>query len=619
MRKVLPLRMVNGVLSLPNNAREWVLGGLKSVGEKTLRSETRDKLVSLAGLKKLQKSKVRQFLRPGLSVGKFFKELNQRGVSYVVMRWFEELPETRTEEDIDILIADEDIDKIWDLFGQNRNKQKFDIYNVTGSRGHHFKNLPYYPPELARQVLANRTWHKEIFAVPDTRRYFLSLAYHAVFHKGSKSGIPNRHHADEEFNADHDYISYLRNLAEPAGFSGRDFEEFNDLYQLLSVEGWVPEFDTLRKLAEHDPWLRDLLPESAEDISDGEMVVFIVRQWVVDHDKLDTVKQIIQKKGLEILKSVVLEGEAKNRAVNKIRGGKWDKGPFPKSGGPPAAVIICFDYHPRKPDKLTRKTHPFVKNHNVMLKYTIRDYINEEMLYFNHVNSIHSADNEVEAFEYLKLIFPQEADDIKKLADKRREAYRTRFPVLHLYKSYRSRAKIEKIDYHGKQAVKKTFKISFKHYLEREAFAYKHFSELLDTVPPLWEQGDNYIIIPWYDNQLEGTSERNIKKLLRPHAEQVVRSLYVFYREGYALIGFNTDNLLLTSKNQIKLIDFEFLYRYQSKPQTFLHSYDITGIPKDFDGDLPRGLTGKGHTWKNTWKPVFGNVDIEKLVQEFRE
>ncbi len=610
MRKVLPLKVVNAVVGFPFEAKDSVLGMAKSVGEKVLSSQTRERLVSLPGLKSLQKSNVRQFLHPELSLVDFFEELKNREVTYVVLRWFENLPDVKPGEDIDILIADEDLDKIADLFGRDRNQQKFDIYTVSGGNGHHLNNLPYYPPELSREILKNRQWHKKVFSVPDPRRYFLSLAYHAVFHKGSESGLPNSKHPEEKYEADHDYLAYLRELAKPAGFEGRSFAEFNELYRLLCKEGWSPEFDTLRKMAEEDPWLYELLPDSDYDHSEGEMLVFIVRQWAMDNGKLDTIQNIISDKGLEILKVKTLDREEQKRATNKIRGGKWDKGPFPQSGGPPSTILICFDYHPKSPDESTRETHPFVKNQNVMLKYTIRDYLNDEMFYFNHVNSIHSADNEVEAYEYLEHVMPDEVDDIRKQVEKRKKQYRTEFPVLHLYKSYRTRAKIEQIDYHGKKAVKKTFKAGFQRFLEHEAFACETFSQKLDTVPPLWEKGDNYVIIPWYENILEGLSKRKKRKLLKPHADQVIKSMQTFYREGYALIGFNPDNLILTPEHKIKLIDFEFLYRYKEKPESFLQSYDIAGIPDHFDGDLPRGLLGKGHTWNNTWKPVFGNVNL---------
>ena len=84
-----------------------------------------------------------------------------------------------------------------------------------------------------------------------------------------------------------------------------------------------------------------------------------------------------------------------------------------------------------------------------------------------------------------------------------------------------------------------------------------------------------------------------------------------FYENGYAIIGFYPGNLIITPEGELKIIDFEFIYKYQSVPSEFRLSYDLVGIPTDFDGDLPRGTTGKSHTYENTWRDFLDkNFDI---------
>ena len=48
--------------------------------------------------------------------------------------------------------------------------------------------------------------------------------------------------------------------------------------------------------------------------------------------------------------------------------------------------------------------------------------------------------------------------------------------------------------------------------------------------------------------------------------------------------------------------------KYQNKPEYFLQSYDIVGLPNDFNGDKPVGIVGKGHTYKNTWEDIIGSL-----------
>ena len=328
------------------------------------------------------------------------------------------------------------------------------------------------------------------------------------------------------------------------------------------------------------------------------------------HNKLEVIVSKLREARLDVLMTIILDPAQIQSASTAIRGGKWDKGPYPVSGGPPAAMIVCYDYHPKPPSSAVLKTHPYVKNENVLVKHAIRDYLNQEMLLFFHTNCIHSADDEAEAWLYLENVLPSRVDQIRREVYARRDAYKTGYPVLHLYDSIRSRAKIELIEFRGQRAVKKTFKVGMERFAEREAFAYRTFSRLISTVPPLLEQGPNYVIIPWFENLLEGVTSVERHTLIRSHADSVLQSMRTVFEQGYALIGFHPGNLLITPENDLKLIDFEFLYEYESRPETFSESYDIVGIPRDFDGDLPRGLPDEGHTFANTWLPIFGDIPI---------
>jgi hypothetical protein len=61
------------------------------------------------GLLRRRRDKTRRYLRPGVTLEALFDELNRRGVRYAVLRWFETLPSVGPGEDVDILVADEDL------------------------------------------------------------------------------------------------------------------------------------------------------------------------------------------------------------------------------------------------------------------------------------------------------------------------------------------------------------------------------------------------------------------------------------------------------------------------------------------------------------------------------
>jgi hypothetical protein len=214
---------------------------------------------------------------------------------------------------------------------------------------------------------------------------------------------------------DHDYQLILKNLASDLPTAPTKFE-FNQIFQFLKSQHWVPELDTLRRLAVKDKWLWDLLPDESKlpHNNKGETILFVVRDWALRHNKLESIQEMIESSGLEILRSVLLNEKQKNIATQKIRGGKWDNGPFPVSGGLPGCFIICFDPNPVPPKACDSKDHPFVRNRNVFLKNNIRNKINQEMLFFSHVNCIHSADDEYEVWEHIKKVLPNDFESLHK-------------------------------------------------------------------------------------------------------------------------------------------------------------------------------------------------------------
>jgi hypothetical protein len=54
-------------------------------------------------------SNARRYLRRGISVDEFLSRLTATGVRYAVLRWFETLPAVDPGDDIDMLVADENL------------------------------------------------------------------------------------------------------------------------------------------------------------------------------------------------------------------------------------------------------------------------------------------------------------------------------------------------------------------------------------------------------------------------------------------------------------------------------------------------------------------------------
>ena len=194
----------------------------------------------------------RRYASQGLE--QFFQTLNEHKAAYVVLRWFESLPD-HVDGDIDFLVADEALPEFEALLGFGKNGVPCDVYSESGRRGFRYAGMPYFPPLLARRVLSRRITSAGLISVPCPEDHFLTLAYHAVYHKGLRSGLPTTvPDLQPESAPKHDYCGTLTRLAEniqtPVEMSMEALDEF------LSSQGWRPSAPILKRLARDNIWVR---------------------------------------------------------------------------------------------------------------------------------------------------------------------------------------------------------------------------------------------------------------------------------------------------------------------------------------------------------------------------
>ncbi|MBT2571267.1 hypothetical protein [Planococcus sp. ISL-110] len=552
-----------------------------------------------------QKEKAaRQYLSPELGLENFFELLNERELDYVILRWFDELPFLDLNEDVDLLISDEHIEKVRDLLNERIGILPFDIYSVGGLPGSNFKNIAYYPPYIAETILDQRELWNGKYSVPSKRHYFLSLMYHAVYHKGEKSGIPAKPGgAVKKIPQDHDYPGVLRQLAQETGNELNEIS-LESFHHFLEEEGWAPSTDTIRKLiGVSGNWLESIIKSNEHNFEkDGELMVFVVREWAEERQLTPKIIDWFERNGLCLIRAVELDEEQKRNAAQSMRGGNWGQGPWPVSGGKPATLLIMYDYHPKPLGAKMKKKYPHVSNEHYLLKEQLRSEINFSLSKEERANPLHSADDEIEALDYIAAVTPDLLQEIKTIVTDWDRAYRTQEKVIADVSEKKRRAKVEVIEYHGKRAVKKTYKAGKERFLEREKFVYGELSKECEFIPKLIESGENYIIVPYLKTR-KVTESWHIKKqiLKRKHKQEIFSINEFFYNKGYALIDFHPGNILLTSEG-LKVIDFEFLYQYEERPPNVRDSFDLNGFPEDFAEDRPYGIFPKQR--RNMWKKI---------------
>lgn len=121
---------------------------------------------------KSSRGHVRTRIPADMSVEDFFQALKERSVRYVVLRWFEKLPETDQDRDLDLLISDKDVEKVRSLLIESNRGTICDLYSVIGLPGAAYKNMPVFPPKLAEKILDNAVLKDGLYLIPSPEYHF---------------------------------------------------------------------------------------------------------------------------------------------------------------------------------------------------------------------------------------------------------------------------------------------------------------------------------------------------------------------------------------------------------------------------------------------------------------
>ncbi|MGB5132718.1 MAG: hypothetical protein WBO00_08885 [Steroidobacteraceae bacterium] len=373
------------------------------------------------------KDVVRGLIRPGARARRyvakryacedFFRELAVRQVRYTVLRWFETLPVIARGEDVDLLVADEDIAKMDDLFVRLRSGLACDVYSVSGLPGSDFQKMAYFPPHLAAGIIARSRIIKQLYRVPAAQDHFLSLAYHALYHKGYASGLPAAQTpaAPPKKLPDHDYGQVLGELA--AGLSITVAIDMESLDEYLTQQGWRPPFDMLARLSLRNPWIHDRYFRAGFAVEPARrgLAVFLIRERALRPGVDAEIAAELEAQGFRILLSAPLGAERQAAVASRLRGGNWGRGPFAFSGGPPAQVIVAWDPKPLPVDRRQKAEYPLLENGRILrAKLRLRDFLLRGLARRQRFNPLHSSDNDIQAWEYLEILLPQQLDELRR-------------------------------------------------------------------------------------------------------------------------------------------------------------------------------------------------------------
>ena len=354
----------------------------------------------------------------------FLRRLEEAGISYVVLRWPEELPlyafeEAGFQEDVDLLVDLDMLDSMASLAAEHHGRIPVDLYSVSGRKGANYLKMPYFPPAFALEVLASRVRHPNGFFIPNKSMYFWSLAYHLVYHKGQEAGIPSGCGLKVDCRPKREYGLLLRKLGADAGICIPNNYTLINLHNMLEKMHLNMSFDLLVRWPKQTPWHHFLMKSMREHIAVWaeklpDLAVFFIREELADEKNEGLIVSLLAMK-FKLIEVIHLDESQQYRVRMQVRGGNWIS-LTTKRDSPPRVAIICYDLNPkpfRKNDKLA-DSYPHMRNRNMLYKLEVRNALHLADGR-QRLNALHGSDNALEAQHMLAALVGHDSLEQKNL------------------------------------------------------------------------------------------------------------------------------------------------------------------------------------------------------------
>ena len=275
----------------------------------------------------------------------------------------------------------------------------------------------YYPISLAEEILKNSVDGPGGSRIPGPREAFLSFAYHALYRRGFKSGIPSQLEGSEtSLGSDSEYASILTQMAKNANIQVPIDMESIDVY--LNQEGWRAPREVLARRGAGNEWVRQRFL-SRHQLTGVGVGLLILKEKAVRLGITDKILKEIEHQGFTILDSVAFDENAKRIAQSTLRGGDWRSAtgdtPFDYT---PAMAVAVLDTSPRS---MSSVKHGISRSRIRALKLVLRERFDED-----DSSVVHSADD-VEAWEYVTVCFPEGIENIRNKVNKYFENFQESF------------------------------------------------------------------------------------------------------------------------------------------------------------------------------------------------
>jgi hypothetical protein len=373
------------------------------------------------GLRKLNGGTVRFYCG---ALPQLYQALNAASINYVVLRWSDEAPLTKAAEaensdDVDHLIADNQISKVAKIAGRFTGPVKCDWYSASGQSGSSYSGLPYYMPILSQRILNSKWQDPRGFYRPAAQEELLAFAYHLCYHKGHQSGIEDGFDLNLPKVDKPKYKTELVRLAKAAGIELPKTISLRNLHEFLRSHGWNMPLDLMTRWQDRHPFIDSLSAyEHAQLLAEARRVaqvsIFVLRSDC-ETDELQTVARRMISGRFEILADFQLSPQQADQLMVQTRGGNWVE-KYCNGIVPPTHVIVCKNSDTPAPlpqgmsQAKLKKRYPHLEHTDVLIKRDIRAAVNKALPPPRDRVVIHATDNPMEAAETLRAVYADELD-----------------------------------------------------------------------------------------------------------------------------------------------------------------------------------------------------------------
>lgn len=318
-------------------------------------------------------------------------------LNYVLLRSVEKVEQDSGYKDIDLLIADADVQALHTRLTQEIGTTVIDAYSESGVGGHSYQSAPYFSTELARAVLESAETRPSGIKVPSEKWRYLALAFHLLFHGKTRHLPPGYSTLDAyTFGAERHLIE-LKKRAVAAGYPTP--ESLDALDAAIRDADIFPGRDLLGFYARRNPFIVDRY--LGQNSAKAGLATFFVRDFGLHEDVVQTIRNVLQNE-FEIVDEGAIDAAMRASVSTKVRGGNWNDRDLGRVAEP-IYWFICHDPNPIQPTRKMKKKYPHLDNERVaMLKLDVRK--KQTTADGSSLRVLHASDNADEALEHIRAL-----------------------------------------------------------------------------------------------------------------------------------------------------------------------------------------------------------------------